>query len=217
VNPRLSWNDLPAGLRGRIEAAGGSFVRAEQLGARHNCLVGMILHTTAGIWFLKGVPADHARSVWTQSNEAAINAHVRPVTAPLAFRVQAEGWDVLGFECLTGYRHADLAPGSPDLPDIAAALHALSVLPPPEDISLRRIEDRWRDYAGDHVILLAGSAIAHTDLHRHNIMIGGGAKLVDWAWPTLAAPWVDTACLGLQLIHAGHHPGDAEHWAEHRE
>ena len=162
MNPRLSWNDLPAGLRGRIEAAGGSFVRAEQLGAGHNCLVGMILHTTAGIWFLKGVPADHARSVWTQSNEAAINAHVRPVTAPLAFRVQAEGWDVLGFECLTGYRHADLAPGSPDLPDIAAALHALSVLPPPEDISLRRIEDRWRDYAGDHVILLAGSAIAHT-------------------------------------------------------
>jgi thiamine kinase-like enzyme len=81
-------------------------------------------------------------------------------------------------------------------------------------VPLRRIEDRWRDYAGDDAGLLAGSTVAHTDLHRHNIMIGDRVKLVDWAWPTLAAPWLDTACIGLQLIEAGHHPEDAERWCQ---
>jgi thiamine kinase-like enzyme len=55
--------------------------------------------------------------------------------------------------------------------------------------------------------------VAHTDLHRHNILVAGGqARLIDWAWPTLAAPWVDTACAGLQLIVAGHDPAAAEAW-----
>jgi hypothetical protein len=86
------------------------------------------------------------------------------------------------------------------------------VIPVPQNVDLRPIEARWREYAGDRANLLAGSAIAHTDLHRHNIMMGSDAKLIDWAWPTLAAPWIDTASTGLQLIQAGHHPRDAEQW-----
>jgi hypothetical protein len=171
----------------------------------------MILHTTSGQWFLKGVRAGHPRAAWTHANEAAINPWVAPVTAPLEFRVQADGWDVLGFGYLAGHRHADLAPGSPDLPAITAALQALAAIPAPRAVQLRAIEDRWREYIGDRAALLAGPAIAHTDLHRHNIMIGASAKLIDWAWPTLAAPWVDTACVGLQLITAGHHPAAGHH------
>jgi hypothetical protein len=173
----------------------------------------MILHTTSGQWFLKGVRAGHPRAAWTHANEAAINPWVAPVTAPLEFRVQSDGWDVLGFGYLAGHRHADLAPGSPDLPAITAALQALAAIPAPRAVQLRAIEDRWREYIGDRADLLAGPAIAHTDLHRHDIMIGASAKLIDWAWPTLAAPWVDTACVGLQLIAAGHHPA-AEHWCQ---
>jgi len=214
VNPRVAWADLPAGLRGRLEEAAGTFVRAEQVSAGHNCLIGMILHTTSGQWFLKGVLAGHPRAAWTHANEAAINPWVAPVTAPLKFRVQDNSWDVLGFGYLAGHRHADLAPGSPDLPAIAAALQALAAIPAPRTVQLRAIEDRWREYIGDRAALLAGPAIAHTDLHRHNIMIGPSAKLIDWAWPTLAAPWVDTACVGLQLITAGHHPAAAEHWCQ---
>ncbi len=56
--------------------------------------------------------------------------------------------------------------------------------------------------------------VAYTDLYRHNIMIGDSARLVDWAWPTLAAPWIDTACIGLQLITAGHQPTAAEAWCQ---
>jgi hypothetical protein len=213
VNPRVSWAELPAGVRRRIEAEAGSFIRGEQVAAGHNCLAALIVHTSAGSWFVKGIRADHARAVWNQANEAAINPYVVSVTAPLEFRVQADGWDVLGFRYLAGHRHASLAPGSPDLPLIAATLRALAALPAPADVPLRTIEDRWHGYIGDRAALLSGPGIAHTDLHRHNILIGpAGAKLIDWAWPTLAAPWVDTACSGLQLIAAGHHPDAAQQW-----
>ncbi|MFD0594319.1 hypothetical protein ACFQZ4_19235 [Catellatospora coxensis] len=192
---------------------GGVFVGAEQVGTGHNCLLGMVMHTTHDRFFLKGVPADHKRAVWTQSNEAAINPHIRHVSAPLAFHVAADGWDVLGFRYLDA-QHADLSPGSLDLPKITASLRDLTATPAPDGLMLRTAEDRWRDYAGDHAHLLAGTTVAHTDLHRHNILIDDAAKFIDWAWPTLAAPWFDTACVGLQLIHAGHTPKEAELWCQ---
>jgi hypothetical protein len=211
VNRRVSWSALPDALCCRIEAEAGAFVREEPVATGHNCLVGMILHTTRDRFFIKGVPADHARAVWNQANEAAVNPYLLPVAPELAFRVQACDWDILGFEYLAGHRHADLSPGSPDLAAVAAALRSLAEIQAPEGVTLRRIEDRWRDY-GDDLSVLAGPTLAHTDLHRHNIMIGDRARLVDWAWPTLAAPWIDTACVGLQMITAGHQPGAAEAW-----
>jgi hypothetical protein len=133
--------------------------------------------------FLKGVRDGHPRAVRTQAAEAAINAVVAPVTARLAFHIREHGWDILGFQFLAGYRHASLQPGSPDLPPITRVLAQLAAIPgPPGGGGLSTIEDRWSEYIGDRAALLAGPALAHTDLHRHNIMIGGGqARLIDWA------------------------------------
>lgn len=36
---------------------------------------------------------------------------------------------------------------------------------------------------------------------------------MDWAWPTLGAPWIDPACAVLWLIAEGHTPATAEAWA----
>jgi hypothetical protein len=212
VNPRVSWTELPTMLRDRIEDVAGAYVRAWPVSTGHNCLIGMCLETNEGEWFLKGVPADHAQAVRSQASEAAINPWVRALTAPLEFRVQTGGWDVLGFRYLAGHRTARLSPGSPDLLCIAAVLGDLAAIPAPDGVPLRTIEDRWREYLGDRADLLAGPVLAHTDLHRDNIMIGATAKLVDWAWPTRAAAWIDTACVGLQLIAAGHDPASAERW-----
>jgi hypothetical protein len=121
-----SWNDLSTDLRLQIEDQVGSFVAEEQVTTGHNCLVGMVLQTTQGKFFLKGVRADHSRAVWTQANEAAINKHVLPFAAELSFHIRAENWDILGFQYLADYRLADLSPGSPDLPKIAATLQTLS-------------------------------------------------------------------------------------------
>ncbi len=37
--------------------------------------------------------------------------------------------------------------------------------------------------------------------------------LVDWAWPTRAAAWIDAACWVVWLIASGHTPAPAERWA----
>jgi hypothetical protein len=211
MNARVSWHDLPNALRLQIQDQTGSFIAEDHVTTGFNCLVGMVLQAGRGKFFLKGVAADHACAVWTQANEAAINKHIQPFTAELAFHIQTENWDILGFQYLANHRHADLSPGSPDLPKVAATLQALSALPPPDDMQLRTIGDRFRDY-GDDLYLVAGSSVAHTDPNRHNFLIGGTAKLVDWAWPTLAAAWVDTACVGLHLIVAGHCPEAVERW-----
>jgi hypothetical protein len=39
------------------------------------------------------------------------------------------------------------------------------------------------------------------------------AHIVDWAWPTLGAAWIDPACAALWLIAEGHTPAAAEAWA----
>lgn len=54
----------------------------------------------------------------------------------------------------------------------------------------------------------------HTDFNPLNILISGERKhIIDWAWPTRGAAWIDPACLVLRLIAAGHTPAGAESWA----
>lgn len=215
MNARVRWADLPQQLRRLIETETGAFAGEEHMAAGSNCLLGMVMDTEYGDrYFLKGVRDDVRRAVWTQSNEAVINPSVRGLSAPLEFHITAAGWDVLGFRYLADHRHADLSPGSADLPLIADMLHTLAAVPAPEGVLLRTMSDRFAEYAGDRAHLLDGTTIAHTDMQAHNILIGPTARLVDWAWPTLGAAWIDTAFLLLHMIRAGHHPKDAERWAE---
>jgi hypothetical protein len=58
---------------------------------------------------------------------------------------------------------------------------------------------------------LRGEALLHTDYNPLNILIcHGGAQIIDWAWPTRGAAFIDPACLILRLIAAGHTPAQAE-------
>jgi hypothetical protein len=215
MHTRVDWAELPERLRRLIEAETGAFAGAEHLASGGNCQLGMVMDSEDGDrYFLKGVRDDVRRAVWTQSNEAAINPSVRELSAPLEFHVTAAGWDVLGFRYLDGHRHADLSPGSADLPLIADTLRTLAAVPAPEGVVLRTMSDRFGGYAGDRAGLLDGTSIAHTDMQAHNILIGPTARLVDWAWPTRGAAWLDTAFLLLHMIRAGHHPETAERWAE---
>jgi hypothetical protein len=72
--------------------------------------------------------------------------------------------NILAFEYLDG-RHANLAPGSPDLPKIADTLTRLGQIPAPE-LPLRRLQDRWAGLGEDSALtLLAGDQLLHTDLN----------------------------------------------------
>lgn len=58
-----------------------------------------------------------------------------------------------------------------------------------------------------------GDALVHTDLNPANLIVtSGGLRIVDWAYATKAAPWVELALLVQWLIGSGHTPRQAEDW-----
>jgi hypothetical protein len=172
------------------------------------------MYTADAALFIKGVPTDHPQAR-TQQREVAINPHLPPASPRLLWHEQVAGWDLLGYEHLVA-RHADYAPGSPDLPLVARALVELQNMPCP-DIDLKRAEDRWSGYAGAAgVEQLVGDTLLHTDLAPHNMLVTERAHLIDWAWPTRGAAWIDPAVLILRLMEAGHTAEAADSWARRR-
>lgn len=211
TRPRTRWDELPTAVRTAIESSTGPVLDVKPVAAGLNCGIAALLHTPTQTVFIKGLRSDHPR-VATQRREAEINPHVTPIAPHLLWQLERDGWNILGFEHLDG-RHANLAPGSPDLPKLADALRQLSHIQTP-DLPLRRLDDRWAGLIDDaQLALLAGKHVLHTDLNPHNILIAEHARIVDWAWPTLGAAWVDPGCAALWLIAEGHTPQAAEAWA----
>ncbi|MFG2476526.1 hypothetical protein [Streptomyces fagopyri] len=103
-------------------------------------------------------------------------------------------------------RHADYAPGSPDLPLVEAALTEMQAVTAPADVEIKDAVDRWADYAPPGTVhYFGGDTLLHTDFAPDNVLIvGGRAHLVDWAWPTRGAAWIDPGALALRLMDAGH-------------
>lgn len=208
---RARWHELPGTVRRAVESEAGTVRTVKPVSAGLNCGVAALLCTSVGRVFVKGMRSDRP-GVAAQRREAEINPHVTPIAPRLLWQVDLDGWDILGFEHLDG-RHANFAPGSADLPKIADTLTWLSRMDASE-LPLKRLEDRWAGLADDSALaLLAGEHLLHTDLNPHNILIGDTARIVDWAWPTLGAGWIDPACAALWLIAEGHTPAAAERWA----
>ncbi|TGB03320.1 aminoglycoside phosphotransferase [Streptomyces sp. MZ04] len=211
---RVHWDDLPLTAREAVEQRTGPILRTSTAEAGANSGIAVTAHTVDATLFIKGVPIDHPQAR-TQQREAAINPYLPPASPRLLWHEQAAGWDLLGYEHLVG-RHADYTPGSPDLPLVARALVELQNTPCPE-IELKRAEDRWRGYAGPAgVEQLAGDTLLHTDLAPHNMLVTDRAHLIDWAWPTRGAAWIDPAVLILRLMEAGHTAPAADAWTRDR-
>ncbi|HEY3472067.1 MAG TPA: aminoglycoside phosphotransferase [Amycolatopsis sp.] len=171
-----------------------------------------MLHTDDTTVFVKAMPDDHPR-IRGHQREAAIASHTGEVAPRLHWQLETGGWNLLAFDHVPG-RAADLSPGSPDLTSLATSLAQLGEFPRPA-MPLPRIEQRWNGLADDtDLALLTGEHLLHTDLNPNNILISNDrAWLVDWAWPTLGAAWIDPACASLWLIAEGHTPV-AEAWAQ---
>lgn len=211
TRPRTQWGELPDTVRSALEAATGPVCDVKPISAGFNCGIAALLRTPTQTVFIKGLPSDHPR-IATQRREAEINRDVTPIAPRLLWQVDTAGWTVLGFEHLSG-RHANLSPGSADLPKLADTLTRLSQIRCP-DVPLKRLEDRWAGLATHSELkLLAGDSLLHTDLNPHNILIDDTARIVDWAWPTAGTAWIDPACAALWLIAEGHAPAAAETWA----
>ncbi|WP_206313334.1 aminoglycoside phosphotransferase [Streptomyces coryli] len=207
---RQLWRDLPPAVRYDVEQHTGLILKAVSASAGVNSGIATTLHTATEVYFAKGVPADHPQ-IRTQQREADINPHLPAACPRLLWHVQSGGWDLLIYDHLDG-RHADYRPGSPDLSLVAQAIDELQQTPCPEKTG-KRAEQRWASYltpaeAGQ----LAGDSLLHTDLAPHNVLITDQAHLIDWAWPTRGAAWIDPAVLILRLMEAGHTAAEADAW-----
>lgn len=210
----MHWTDLPTATREAVAARTGPVYAAATVDKGLNSEIAATLDTRAGRVFVKGLRCDHPR-VWTQQREASINPYVAPLAPRLLWTLHDDEWDLLGFEHLDG-RPADYRPGSDDLPLVSEAISALSRVNAPVDVELKQIEQRLADYVDrpDDAALLRGDTVLHTDWTPDNVLIvNNAARVVDWAWPTRGADWVDAACWVVWLISAGHAPADAERWA----
>ena len=239
--PRTTWEDLPAPARAAIERECGRVSRSETPSAGRNSDFSATLHTEHGLVFCKGIADAAGKRGAMHRHEAAVNQWLPPkVTPRLLWQADAYGWLLLGFEHVTGH-HANLSPGSPDLPlvtDTVSTLthdlaHASAELPRLADkmawmAGWRRLRhyppaelDAWSrtrldllvDWEARGVEASAGDTLLHTDLHPLNILVDDRAQVIDWAWSQTGAPWIDAAHLVVRLIDQGHTPEQAELWA----
>ncbi|MCW2929125.1 MAG: hypothetical protein JWM19_87 [Actinomycetia bacterium] len=196
--------------RDLIEKQTGPISAVTELSEGRNSEISVIVHAGSERTFVKGRRAGH-RWAWTQERERIINPLVRHVSATLKWSAASDDWNLLGFECIPG-DHADYSPGSPDIPKVINALLHLQHIACPEGIEVKRAEDRWAAYTKTPE-LLAGTSLLHTEWTPGNVLVADRARLVDWAWPTRGAAWIDPACLAVWLTASGHTPRSAESWA----
>jgi hypothetical protein len=207
VEPRIAWDDLPGPLIQAIEARTGQITAVRTADTGQNSPLAAIIDTSDGKFFAKGMPSGHRRVI-TQAREVAVAPLVTEISPALLWHFDEAGWNVLGYEYAPG-RHADYAPGSPDLDRLVQLMDALSQIKVPDDPGpFQQAEERWKPYLDDpqSAGILAGQVLTHSDWTPDNILISPHrAWLIDWAWPTLAAAWTDPACWILRLMASGGH------------
>jgi hypothetical protein len=148
VEQRIPWDDLPGPLKRALEARTGPITAVRIATAGRNSPLAAIIDTSDGKVFAKGLPSDHRRVV-TQAREAAVASLVGEISPLLLWHFDEAGWNVLGYEYADG-RHADYAPGSPDLDRLVQLMDALSAIKVPDGAGpFKRAEDRWKPYLDD--------------------------------------------------------------------
>jgi hypothetical protein len=207
VEQRIAWDDLPGPLKQAIEARTGPITRVRVASAGQNSPLAAIIDARDGKVFVKGLPSAHRRVI-TQAREAAVAPLVKEISPALLWHFDEAGWNVLGYQYASG-RHADYSPGSPDLDKLVQLMEALSAIKVADDPGpFKRAEDRWKPYLDDPetATVFAGPVLTHSDWTPDNVLVAQHrAWLIDWAWPTLGAAWMDPACWILRLMASGGH------------
>lgn len=210
--PRVGWAGLPGAVRAAVAAVAGPVIGVVPVEAGLTCSFAACLDTAQVRFFVKG--ASDAGGREGQRWEAAVAPLVAGVGPALRWRVEAAGWEVLGFEWVDG-GHADLSPGSADLALVADVLAAAQALRVPDGLPVQPLADRLSEFLnpGERA-LLSGGSLLHTDTNPHNLLVGKNrAWLVDWAMPATGPAWVDVAYTAVRLMEDGASGEEARAWA----
>jgi hypothetical protein len=238
---RHKWDELPEPVRAAVRDRCGEVLDVQDItdGRNSNFAATLVLPFGERV-FCKGVRAD-SKGAGMFRVEARVGPYLPARVPRLRWEIETAGWLVLGFDHVEG-RRPDFSPGSPDiLPIVDALTECATVLTPSPTSALPSMGDLfarvepWRKLRDSFAAALdpwtrrnitrfvaeepaaaelaSGRTLAHTDTHEMNILIDREARLLDWAWAKLAAPWVDMAHFVIRLIAAGHAPEQAEAWA----
>jgi hypothetical protein len=212
----ITLNELPSAVRQAAEKHTGSLAGVVPARAGNHAQIAETWHSAdGGRVFVKGTrliggQAHSGAEAWSLRNEAAIVPHARPYAPELLWRVETDGWLLLGFEHIDG-RHADYSPGSPDLELVAEVVAGLGSLRCP-DVVLSRVEDRYMRLSREAQVL-AGDRMLHCDLNPANVLItSAGARVVDWAFCSRGTQWLEAGFMVPWMIRDGHTPAQAEEW-----
>ncbi|WP_181043753.1 phosphotransferase [Actinokineospora auranticolor] len=223
-----------------MEERTGPVLKAESATSGRNSELAATLRTPQGPIFCKGITTASSLSVM-HHNEISASPFLPGEIAPrLLWHVETGGWLLLGFEHVTG-QHANLTPGSPDIPLVADAVNAIARVPVPSETAGRRAmaaqwtralkseihadppekasawstdnADKLTHWAARAPEHMDGTTLIHTDLNPANFLVADTTRVIDWAWWRTGAAWIDPAFVLIRLIAAGHTPAQAEEWA----
>lgn len=202
---RSDWAALPDIVTAEIADRVGGIIDVHPAPCGNHAEIASTVTGRAGRVFVKAASGD--LSVRTLRYELAATQIIQGWPPAVLWQFESDGWLVAGAEHLDG-PHADLSPGSPDLDLLAATLKRLQETPAPRGT--------WFEPAarcGFAHPAMAGDALVHSDLNPTNLIVtAGGLRVVDWAYATKAAPWLELALLVQWLIGSGHTARQAEAW-----
>lgn len=202
---RVDWAVLPEAVTKEIADRVGEAHVSPAVTGDHAEIAATVTGTNGQV-FVKAAQSDFG--VRSLRYELRVSEAVSGSHSPaVEWHFEAAGWLVVGFEQCDG-PHADLSPGSPDLDLLSEALTVLGRTRAP-DVGLFSPKGRL----GFEHPAMDGDTLVHTDLGPANLIVtSGGLRIVDWAFATKAAPWIELAMLAQWLISAGHTPEQAEEW-----
>ncbi|MEV7331446.1 aminoglycoside phosphotransferase [Micromonospora sp. NPDC093244] len=202
---RSDWTALPESVTAGIaERVGGTFDVTPASSGNHAEIASTVTGP-AGRIFVKAASGE--LSVRSLRYELAATRAIERHPPAVLWQFESDGWLVVGTEHFAG-PHPDLSPGSSDLDLLLAALKALQKTPAPGEM--------WFTPAtrlGFAHPAMNGETLIHSDLNPANLIVTPlGLRIVDWAWATKAAAWVELALLVQWLIGSGHSAEQAEEW-----
>ncbi|MGC4768801.1 phosphotransferase family protein [Micromonospora sp. DT44] len=202
---RREWAALPGAVVKEIAERVGGIIDVSPAPTGNHAEIASTVVGTSRTVFVKA--ASTGLSVQTLRYELTATRAVDWFPPAVLWHFERDGWLVVGAELLDG-PHPDLSPGSPDLDLLRVTLKALQGTPAPRGT--------WFTPAGRLGFALPdmqGRTLVHSDINPTNLILTpAGIRVVDWAWTTEAAAWVELALLVQWLIGSGHSPAQAEEW-----
>lgn len=231
---RTQWEDMPEKVRAEVEAHLGGVVKAETVegGIMPGMACRLHLEDSPSV-FLKAIQATHPGAMLHRREAWAARALPERAPAPrLLWRGDVGGWLWMAFEFVNdNARHADLSPGSPDLPAVLDTIAGLGDMLTPAPNGAVPVIDNIRPLQskGRHLLdkpagvlpdrgvfvaalerfdpgMVRGDTLLHYDLSAGNLLVGRRTWVLDWSFACRGAAWVDAALFAPRLVDAGHTP-----------